>query len=329
MFWIHTFERAVLGIMCTILCFFVVSLVLPHHAHAQLPTAAALAVNPLFPQPYTDVTVSIEAYSMDTVGATITWFVDGVEQTSFRNARSLTLRTGTLGKKISVSAIVKMLNGPSFTVRRDIIPAAVDLILESDTYVPAFYRGRALPSGNASMRAIAIPHVGTSQSPLSFTYRWELGGSVLFGGPIRGKQSADVTMSRFANERLSVTVIDQNGVSVAQKTIMLNPIEPELHFYEDNPLRGLHERAILDSLTLIGDETTVYAEPYYMNTNLTPESVDFTWSINGEETAYKNPDQHTITLRKSGGSGNALVELKALTTTKIPQYLRGAFSIVF
>jgi hypothetical protein len=329
MYSINAFERTVLGIICTILCFFVVSLVLPHHAHAQLPSTADLAVSPLFPQPYSDITVSIEAYSMDTVGAAITWFVDGVEQTSFRNARSLTLKTGVLGKKISVSATVKMLNGPSFTVRRDIIPAAVDLILESDTYVPAFYRGRALPSGNASIRAIAIPHVGTSVSPSSFTYRWELGGGVLFGGPIRGKQSADVTMSRFANERLSVTVIDQNGVLVAQKTITLNPIEPELHFYEDNPLRGLHERAILGSLTLIGDETTVYAEPYYMNTDLTAESVDFAWSINGEETSYKNPDQHTITLRKSGGSGSALIELKTLTQTKIPQYLRDAFSIIF
>lgn len=329
MYSINAFKRTTFGILYTVLCFLVLSLVIPFSAHAQLPTRADIAVNPPFPQPYSAVTVSLEAYSMDTVGATITWFVDGVEQISSQNARSLTLQTGTLGKKIPLSATVKMLNGPSFTVRRDIIPAAVDLVLESDTYVPAFYRGRALPSGNASMRAIAIPHVGSSVSPSSLTYRWELGGGVLFRGPIRGKQSADITMSRFADERLSVTVIDQNGQSVAQRTIVLNPIEPELHFYEDNPLRGLHERAIIDSLTLIGDETTVYAEPYYMSTNLTPESAQFTWSINGEDATYQNSDQHTITLRKSGGSGSALVELKALTTTKIPQYLRKAFTIVF
>ncbi len=304
---------------------------IPIIASAQIPgsASASLVVEPTFPEPESEVTVSLDAYSMDTVGATISWYIDSKQVVSSKNERSIVVRTGALGKKTSVSAQVIMQNGPTFTTRRDIIPAVVDLIIEADTYVPAFYRGRALPSGESRIRAIAIPHTGGALSPSSLTYKWEYGGGVLQGGPVRGKQSIELTMSRFSDNVLTVTVIDNSGQSIAQKSLSLNPSNTELHFYEDNPLRGLHERAINDTFTLIGDETTITGEPYYMQTDLSPRTATFTWSINGETSTYQNPDPNTITLRRSGGGGSAAIELKALTTAKIPQYIRKTFNIQF
>jgi len=304
---------------------------LPIYVSAQIPggASASLVVLPTFPEPESNITVSLDAYSMNTVGASINWYVDGKEVVASKNERSILVRSGSLGKKTSVNAQVIVPNGPSFTARRDIIPAVVDLVIEADTYVPAFYRGRALPSGESAIRAIAIPHTGGSLSPSSLTYKWEYNGGVLLGGPVRGKQSINLTMSRFADNRLTVTIIDGNGQSIAEKSLFLNPVDPELHFYEDNPLRGLHERAITDSFALIGDETTLFGEPYYMQTDLTSRTATFSWTINGEKTVYQNPDPHSITLRRSGGGGSAAVELKAMTTAKIPQYIREAFTIVF
>lgn len=310
-------------------CVILISFALPKPAAAQFAASASLAVEPAFPAPLTNVSVSLEAYTMNTVGATITWFVNGTEMKASRNARTISVTTGALGEKMAVNATIAMPNGIPFTVKTVITPAVVDLILESDTYIPAFYRGRALPSGESTIHAVAIPQVGKSVSPSSLTYKWEYSGSVLLGGPVRGKQSIDITMSRFSDNYLTVTVMDQAGQAIAQKSLLLNPTDPELHFYEDNPLRGLHERAIDDGFMLIGDETTIYGEPYFMHTDLSQRSVGFTWSVNGEKTSFQNQDPHTITLRRSGGRGSADVELKALTTETIPQYLRRAFSITF
>ena len=311
---------------------FSVVYVVPLITHAQegLPagSSVSLTLDPLFPEPGSAVTVALDAYSIDTSGATITWYVDGAEVPSFRNARSIILTVGAIGDTTNVSAVVKSPSLPEFTVRKTIAPSAVDLIVEASTYVPAFYKGRALPSGESPAHIVAIPHIAGVTDPSSLTYRWEYSGSVLLGGPIRGKQSVDVIVSKYTGGYVIVTVMNGKGESVARKSIRLEAMEPELHFYEENPLRGLSERAIVNSFILVGDETLIHGEPYFMNTKLTDGGTNFEWTINGNP-AQNQADPHTITLQRTGGAGHASIGLRAITTTRIPQYVQGNFTISF
>lgn len=305
----------------------------PSFAHAQVGAGSAptaeLVVEPDFPEPESSVTVSLSAYSMNTTAANITWTVDGVAVAGSQNARSITLQTGKIGKKTTVTAAVRLPGGTQFTVRKDIVPSSVDIIIESSTYVPSFYRGRALPSSESAVRVIAVPILGTAVNPSDLTYRWEYGGSVLLDGPVKGKQSVTVLVSSYSGGYIQVTVFDKNGWAVASRAISLEETPPELHFYEENPLRGLSQLALTDSFSLIGDETVIHGEPYFMNTNLGSRSVTFNWKIDGSSTLTNNADPHTITLRRTGGSGKAEIGLRALTTTKIPQYVDGGFMINF
>ncbi len=311
---------------------FVILFALPGVSYGQTTLApgaqSSLALEPAFPSPNSDVTVSLDAYSLDTTGATISWYHDGVEMTQFKNARSAVMRVGSIGKKSVVSASIKLVNTPAFTLRKEITPTAVDIVIEASTYVPSFYRGRALPGEESRVRVIAIPHVGGTD-PQTLTYRWEQNGSVLLGGPIRGRQGVELTVSRYYGGYVGVTIFDANGKTIAQKNITFDSKSPELHFYEENPLRGLSERALTGSFTLIGEETTVHGEPYFMNAKLMSGITTYGWTINGSKAANGNPDPHIITLRKTGGAGSARVGLQAVNDTGIPVIVNGDFVINF
>ena len=86
-----------------IVLFFSISLyfILTPFAHAQLlPEGAEITLNtsPEFPEPNSAVLVSLDDYSINTLGATIQWFVDGVEMIGSRNYRSITVQSGSLGE---------------------------------------------------------------------------------------------------------------------------------------------------------------------------------------------------------------------------------------
>lgn len=292
--------------------------------------AARIVLTPAFPGPHTEVTAALDAYTVNTSGATITWSIDGTILPQFQNERSITFTTGDYGTTTKVAVVVKRDGRTLLNLLRTIEPIAIDLIVEADTFVPSFYKGRALPSAGAPVRIIALPFTSTEGKPENFTYQWELGTTVLFGGPIRGKMVADILVPDYGDDYVTVTVTDERGYTIGTRSIRIALTEPELHFYEENPLRGLYPLAIKDTLSLIGAETTVYGMPYFMAEakNATKKTA-YTWTIDNSDTVSGNTDPKSITLRREQGSGTARVELSVLTGSTIPQYFSSAFTVHF
>ncbi len=290
---------------------------------------ATLVLNPPFPDSHTQVTVSLDAYSLDTAGASIVWYVDGTEKSEYRDTREITLNTKGIGEKTAVRVTLSRSNAPTITSSVSITPASIDIILEADTYTPSFYKGKALPSSESNFRAIAVVHDNGSTADTFYTYTWSLGDAVLLGGPIRGKNVLDITMPRYDNKPLSVQVMSPNGDVIGKKSILLRSATPELHFYEHSPLRGLFGKEIRSPYTLIGEETTLYGEPYFINAKVDAEEADFKWEIDGAKAEHDPQAPNTITLRHVGGEGKSRIELSVITKTKIPQFIEKAFQIFF
>ncbi len=304
----------------------------PHSASAQTKlefSGASLKLTPTYPGPESEVTVALDAYTYDTSGAIIVWKIDGEEQAEFENERSITIQTGELGDAMQVSATVLTLGGGGFTLKKTIVPAVLDIIVEADTYVPPFYRGRALGTAKANLRVTAVPHNGEVLDPRELTFTWEHNEAILFGGPVRGRQSVDITMPQYSGGYVKVSVMDDNRETVAEKRVALTAIKPEIYFYEENILRGLSEMAIKNSFALVGDETTVHGEPYYLAGGVDTDTLAYEWRINRNPITNESSDPHIITLRKTGDGGSALVTLRALTKELIPQYVQDDFTISF
>ncbi len=299
-------------------------------AHAQsVAGAVGLKVDPSFPEPESVAKVTLDAYTLRTDGATIRWYVNDVEQVAYLNERSIEIRVGEIGETVVVVAKVTRVEGGAFTVKRAITPIGVDVVIEAETYVPPFYRGRALGGAQSDIRIIAIPQVGKNVNPANLSYRWQTTDGLLFGGPIKGKQAITLTVSPFTGNFVTVTILDENGDAIGSKRIPYGSVNSELYFYEENPLRGLNEIAIKESLPLVGDETTIHGEPYYLSKDTTAPFMDFEWRINGTVVENTNQDQHTITLRKSGNSGSAQIGFQALAKTTLPRYVKNSFNISF
>lgn len=71
-----------------------------------------LESKPQYPEPQSTATVSLNDYSVNTFGATINWFVNGVEQVGAKNNRSITVPTREIGSQEVVKAVLSYTNAP-------------------------------------------------------------------------------------------------------------------------------------------------------------------------------------------------------------------------
>lgn len=298
----------------------------PLGVNAQSLGGISLSSIPKYPEPHETVTVSLNQYGVNTFGATIRWYLDDVEQVDYRNERSMTFVAGDIGERSTVGVLVTQGNGITITDEKVFVPVLVDLVLEADTYVPYFYKGRALPSAEADIRVITLVH--DSSGVTTYTYKWSLAGSVLFGGPVRGKSVAELKMPQFDNKRLSVEVSDSSGNMIAENSIVLRNEDPKLLFYEENPLRGLVERAVSGRLSLLGEETTVFGEPYYLNTSELGTHTEFEWSVSGRSVP-SGASPNEVTLRKTGNGGSAQIALEVVADGLLPQFVKRSFELLF
>jgi hypothetical protein len=323
--------------MCTAyqrVLFFIIAFcgisLLPHTLAAQTPSlpsnTATLSATTKYPEPGTPVTITLEAYTMNMVDATVVWFIDDIEQPNLRNERAIRLIAQELGTTQKIRARIIKPGERSVDASTIITSSNTDIVIEANTYIPSFYKGRALPSKSATIRAIAIPQNTEGGNPATYSYNWKYNDSTLYGGAVLGKQSIELSMPRYDSEVLSVIIYNRDGEVIGEDQIVLTAVEPELHFYESNPLRGMSRKALGTNFVLVGDEITVHGEPYFMGTDLSPQNAGYAWSINNIPVATpENP--HVITLRRSETTGTVSIGLKIITNLKIPQVIEGLFSI--
>lgn len=205
-----------------------------HYTHAQSTsiggTDISLETIPQYPEPESDVSVSLNDYNINSVGSTIQWYINDKELTQSRNTRSIRVRTEGIGKTQDVKVVLSRPKAPTLTKTIHITPNIVDIILEAKTYIPPFYKGRALPSSESLIRAIALLHNSSGGIKTTYTYKWSLDDTVLFGGPMKGKYILEQPVPLFGGSQLTVEVFDTNNVPVGKKSIGIEPVEPELYF---------------------------------------------------------------------------------------------------
>lgn len=282
-----------------------------------------IVISPNYPEPFGEISATIQ-----TSGNTITWYINGKQQPEFNNKRSLTTTVAELGTKIDIK-VVTITDSVQQVVTKSVSPSILDIIIEANTLVPAFYKGRALPIQESNIRIIAIPHLYGVTKTENLIYKWKYNQKVLFGGPVTGLASIPFTMPLTRKNILSVTVLDTEGTELLKKNIVLTPVKPELHFYENNPLRGLSRRALSNPYTLIGDEVTVRAEPYFITPEIFSANGLFKWQLNGRAVGNSNELQNELTLRHTEGGGSAQISLLLQHTKLLMHRASDYFTIFF
>jgi len=292
-------------------------------------TQLSLIANPSYPEPYETFTIELSAPDENYSGAIIKWYINDTEDLNARNKREHTLTAGALGEKMNIRVTLEKQGGGVNETSLVITPVQIDVVLEAPTMVPSFYTGRALPSKGSQGRATAVIHTGSNLNRDNLTYRWELNGNVLEAGAIRGLDSVYFDMPLSFEAYLDVTISQADKV-IGRKSIRIVPAEPEILFYEENPLLGVNGEAFLRQKTILGNQLTIRGEPYYLSSYKNNPKYLVEWSLGNRRTTTSNTaEPNVITLRSDGTTSQGNVTLRLADLSKLSETTSNTFFLKF
>jgi hypothetical protein len=289
------------------------------------------------PVPGQKVTITARSFNIDINSSTIIWTVNGKISQKGIGLTQLELAAPALGKeyKIEVSAITT--DGLALTKSIILGSGSVDMIMESNGYIPPFFKGKLPVAYQNNVNIIAVPHIadskGVEYDPKTLVYQWKKNSRVVEDQSGYGKQTFTLVGDIIPREAaINVTASTRDGTKRAVGYITVSYDSPSLLFYVDSPQYGpLFNSAIGDSV-FIGKEkeTSVLMVPYGFNKPINGiGNLILTWMINGYEREELATNE-SVTLRSPGETaGKSNVELTIKNKKDILQTASRGFSASF
>lgn len=281
-------------------------------ASVLVPSAAnALSFNikmsPENPAPNQTVFLSVSALEFNMDLSNISWTVDGKLKDSGIGKKSISITAPANGKSAVVSVKVVPSIGGLLEQSITISPSELDIIWEaSDSYVPPFYRGKALPISQSIVKVAAIPNIKSGTGALkpasAFVYSWKQDGKNVPASSGYGKSSMS-----FANQILDkqnkIEVSLTDGTKTAGGSITVTPFTPEILFYEDLQLEGTSYQKALNLIEETNKQKiTIVAEPYFLSKNFKGNNeIKTVWKLNSQE--VKSSLKNALIINTSSTTG--------------------------
>ncbi len=292
-----------------------------------------LSLSPQYPKPGDIVIVEVKTTVFDLQQADIGWMEDGKLLESGLAYTKHTLVAGSTGSVKVVTAIVRDINGSIYEKSIEIRPAVVDVVWESSTSIPVFYKGKALYSQLGKVRVVALPELtdklGRRLDPTELYFTWSENNEVQGDQSGYGRDVLIIDQPIFRTPyTVSVVIKTRDGLISARGETRISTSQPLSLIYENSPLYGiLFNQAVRGGFTLDGPEVTLEAVPYFFNA-VSVSSLNFSWSVN-----YQNVDAFTssfLTVRNIGtDSGNAPVSVNIVNPQSLAEAARSAFTVNF
>ena len=302
-------------------------LIFAFKAHGQIPSAAQndiansaeIKTVPPLPSANENVYAEVESFSFDLNSSEIIWALDGVIKDKGVGKKSFLFKTGDIGSVSLIKAIIKTKDGKTIEKTLVVRPAGVDLVWEADSYVPPFYKGKALYGYQGLITVIAVPNIigsnGVKINPNNLTYKWIKDSKVLGGVSGYGKNKFSFSQSVLSHSpEIEVEVMSSDKKIKASGSIVLEPIEPKVVIYENNPLYGIiYEKALEGEFKLNGSEITLTAMPYFFSKDdAGGQKIKYDWNMNGRNiNSNQNAKQTTFrNAQNTKGSTRISVDLQ-------------------
>jgi hypothetical protein len=295
-----------------------------------------MTISPENPEPLQMVNATLQSFSYDLDRSKITWLVDGVEKKTDIGLKQFSTLAGKNGQKTTIKARVQTADG-SKEAEISFIPSVVDLIYESRSYTPPFYKGRALNPKQGLVVVTAIPELlkSTGEKILvqNIIYSWKRNGEAQQSASGIAKNTFTFSGSvPVRDNSIEVTVSSLVGNITASKQINISNVEPKIVFYEDSPVYGImFNKAIINTVKLTSDEFKVKTSPYFMSVGYTQSpDLNYKWMLNDKEIENLTEDKTAMVFRQeNSGAGTASVGLTVENISKIFQQGKNSFLINF
>lgn len=300
------------------LTFLALLLTLPLSASAQTlggitPDSSpsfTISVSPQYPAPRSQATLSFFPSGIDLTNSTLKVSV-GDKNVYQGSVQPISVTLGSAGVVTNVIAELS-LGETKYTQTMSIQPQDVAVIAEPLSSAPVLYLGKPRVPLEGDTRIVAMANIrganGKAIDPSLLSYSWTVDGTKIADSSGIGKSAIIVASPlQYRARDVSVVVMSQDGTLVGGASLSLNPQEPSVRIYENDPLLGLrYDRALASTYAIRGAEATLFAAPFSLP--LTSGSPFVQWFLNGDSAQTGN----LITLRPSGsGEGTAALSLTA------------------
>lgn len=288
----------------------------------------SIVIEPAFPRPGETVTATLNDYRGGVFGSSIDWYLDGTSIPDAANQRHTTLTAGAAGKTQTIEIVLTKPEGGKTVLNTSLKPVYLDIVVEPQTHVPDFYLGRPLPSLGSTVNVTALISGEDPHNP-NLMYTWRLEQTVLEGGPIRGRNQVSFVTPMGKELVLSLQVSRTDGTVLARRAVLIPSVTPEIHFYEVSSLFGMSNRALNQSVPLIGNSVTVRAEPYHLDSKTYNSPSIHEWKINDRQTKNSGGNPYEVTLQRTGSNGVSNLEFHVRDTAQILQGAEADIDINF
>jgi len=286
----------------------------------------SISVNPQYPSPNSQVTLSFLSTALDLNSSTLTVSVGGKEL--YRGSvRTVSVPLGQAGS-ITTARVTITSSGVPYSKTVEIQPQDVVLVAEPLSSTPPLYPGKSQTPVGGDVRIVAMANLrdskGVATSPSTNSYSWTVDGTRIANSSGIGKSAVIVASPlQYRAREVSVDVTSSTGSLVGGATLSLAASAPTVRVYEIDPLLGIrYDRALFGQYTLSGAEATLYAAPFSLPTTSGAPLVQ--WFLNGTSAQIGN----SITLRPTGsGRGQASLSVVASSKDLTPATLN--MSLIF
>lgn len=293
-----------------------------------------VTLNPEYPAAFQDVVASVDSYSADMDRSTITWTLNGKVIQQGIGAKTFRFKAGKNGSYTNLGVSI-IFNGVESKKTISITPATVDLIWQADSYVPPFYKGKALFSHQSNLKIVAIPNIFTKDGTLipasKLIYRWKLGKEFVAAVSGVGKNIVTFSDKIPVNEKeisVEVSTADASVKTLGQifvRSVGTNPV-----VYQDAPLTGIsYEKALPNTFLLADSEMKLVIEPYFFSVKTRDsDSLYYGWSLNGK--AVPDVSRSSIVFKvPEAEKGSAQVDVELRQPSKVFQTNANSLMINF
>ncbi|MEI7480245.1 MAG: hypothetical protein WCJ59_01320 [bacterium] len=276
---------------------------------------SSIEISPAFPKPGTNAYAIISSKDADLDLAKISWFVNDKLVATGRGLKNYTFITGKTGKETTITAVTDMDDGQTGKTTVTIKSSEVVLLWEAASYVPPFYKGKALPPQNGLVKIIALPDMagltGAKYTPKNLLYKWKINETLNSDATGLGKSSFSYIDNQYVTDGNSITteVSTPDGSTMNQSSVFVGQFTPKILFYGENTLLGrLFNVAISDFSYSSNSKTKISAEPYFFTNSRNSPNLQYSWNIDGTAVAMNEPVMDLSRL-STGPNLNSVINL--------------------
>ena len=290
----------------------------------------SINVSPKIPQANQQVTLTIKTFLINVTTADISWSVDGKKVQSGIGLTSFTFTTKDVGESTTIDCSILAVNGYPINKQIVVTPSSVDILWEAtDSAVPPFYKGKALPISESTLKFVAIPNIKTNTgayvNPSDMVYMWQNDFDLDRNGSGYGKDSYTVEMGvSDQGENIGVTAQTRDGGLSADQQIQTGVYDPKILWYAESPLYGPQfERAINDGFSIKSSDISVFAEPLFASPkNILSSDLSYLWQLNGNDAGDQKPANILTLHRNNSNQGDATIDLTVNNSQKYLEELK-------